>query len=157
MSDQVARILGNVAAEDCGFLSPCWVWQGAKSNGYGQICWTGFPSKRVHRAAWILMKGPVAAGLHLDHLCRNRACCNPDHLEPVTPKENAQRGMAYDRRKVCRKGHDLSVHLGRRPGNLGFGYCRACQNDRLIEKRAARRKGVKLPDRRFVENRGMVA
>jgi hypothetical protein len=66
--------------------------------GYGQLA-TGQPGERVytHRYAYEQAKGPIPAGMVIDHLCRNRACCNPDHLEVVTRGENVKRGVASRR------------------------------------------------------------
>ncbi len=70
----------------------CWVWQGAKlPGGYGTMSRSG-EQIYTHRYYYERAKGPIPAGLQLDHLCRNRACCNPDHLEPVTHAVNLQRG-----------------------------------------------------------------
>jgi hypothetical protein len=78
--------------EDRGHETPCWIWQLHKStDGYGQ---TKRDGKKInaHRFFYEAAKGPVEAGLHLDHRCRVPACVNPDHLEPVTPTENTRRG-----------------------------------------------------------------
>lgn len=70
----------------------CWEWTGARSrNGYGNVKIKG-RNQVAHRAVWELLVGPIPAGLQLDHLCRNKGCVMPDHLEPVTPKENTRRG-----------------------------------------------------------------
>lgn len=69
----------------------CRVWTGAKSaDGYGRIKHQGAP-RGAHRVAWELIHGVVPHGMELDHLCRNRACINVDHLEPVTHAENMRR------------------------------------------------------------------
>ena len=71
----------------------CWVWLGAKMrNGYGQLV-VGGVHYAAHRYAYQELVGAIPAGLDLDHLCRNRACTNPDHLEPVTRSENLLRGL----------------------------------------------------------------
>jgi hypothetical protein len=78
--------------EDCGYETPCWVWQhGFTGSGYGNVAVKEHPSRYAHRMNYERLVGPIPDGLHIDHLCRNRACCNPAHLEPVTPGENARR------------------------------------------------------------------
>lgn len=73
----------------------CWVWTGCicKSTGYGMMHdrSTGKPTT-AHRWMWRDLRGEIPAGLDIDHLCRNRTCVNPDHLEPVTHAENMRRG-----------------------------------------------------------------
>lgn len=82
------RFWENVIKQDDG----CWLWNGyIDINGYGSI---SFNNKRIatHRYSFKLHNGYLPVGLELDHLCRNRACCNPEHLEPVTHRENLIRG-----------------------------------------------------------------
>jgi hypothetical protein len=72
----------------------CWEWQGAKApNGYGHIRIAGHVVA-AHRHYFEEANGPVPGGMDLDHLCRNRGCVNPDHLEVVLRAENSQRGAA---------------------------------------------------------------
>ena len=73
----------------------CWEWTGP-GNGHGYGRWSfsvngRLKSVMVHRLAWELWRGPIPDGHHIDHLCRNRLCFNPSHLEPVTPAENNRR------------------------------------------------------------------
>lgn len=87
----------------------CWPWLAGKdSNGYGHM-YDGQRQIRAHRLAWELFVGPIPSGLHIDHLCRNHSCVNPGHLEPVTSRENALRGVGPTainaRRTHCIRGH----------------------------------------------------
>lgn len=80
------------AEEDRGHMTPCWVWQrGLDKYGYGHV-WADGKKQKAHRFYFERERGPIPNGLQLDHLCRTRACVNPDHLEPVTNKQNARRG-----------------------------------------------------------------
>lgn len=70
----------------------CWTWTAYKNrDGYGKFSVYGRPIS-AHRYAYELANGPVPGGACLDHLCRNRACCNPEHLQPVTQTVNVRRG-----------------------------------------------------------------
>lgn len=124
--------------EPTGF---CWEWTGPLSTyGYGDFRPIRNRHVGAHRYAYEALVGPIPDGLELDHLCRNRACVNPDHLEPVTHAENLRRapyGAAdFQRRKThCPQGHpysgdNLLVYSGRR-------NCRTCLNARSAAKRAA--------------------
>lgn len=77
--------------EDRGFRTPCWILPASHSEGYGRLTVEG---RRVyaHRAVYLAVKGDLPAGTEPDHLCRQRACCNPDHLQAVTRRVNARRG-----------------------------------------------------------------
>lgn len=88
----------------------CWLWKRSKDkDGYG---WSSFENKthQAHRLSYQLVNGEIPDGLHLDHLCRVRHCVNPDHLEPVTPRENLRRGdttTAWERCQRC--GSEYSI------------------------------------------------
>lgn len=116
----------------------CWPWGGSTDgNGYGQVMVNGKPY-RAHRLMYELVhKGeelpPKSSGLTIDHICRNRSCINPNHLEIVTNRENVLRGnglTAINHRKThCTKGHPLSganLYLYQK-GNTIERSCRECR------------------------------
>ena len=149
----------------------CWLWRGVvNSKGYGNATlpkrrcihagWQGVACSCVHnhpvttgahRVAYALAVEEVPDGLQLDHLCRNRSCCNPAHLEPVTPGENSRRAhwtlqaaYAATRAKAaarthCAAGHEYTPsNTIRRPGDPLSRECRACARASR-QKREARR------------------
>jgi hypothetical protein len=114
--------------------SHCWEWTASKDGGYGKIG-KGGTSRRgllAHRVAYELVIGPIPEGTELDHLCRNRGCVNPAHLDPVSHKINCQRGVAgavnaaRQRAKThCPKGHPYDeANTVLRPN--GWRGCREC-------------------------------
>lgn len=90
----------------------CWLWLASTDGrGYGQF-WSGVKLIKAHKWAYQQLVGPVPAGMDLDHVkargCAHRTCVNPAHLEPVTRKENIQRGRNANREKThCAYGHPL--------------------------------------------------
>jgi hypothetical protein len=109
----------------------CWEWQGFKNErGYGSITVDG-KSKRTHKHFYETLVGPIPTGMVLDHLCRNRGCVNPDHLEVVTNKENILRGQglaAKNAKKThCPQGHEYTFENTYRQSNNGR-QCIMCRN-----------------------------
>jgi hypothetical protein len=90
------------AVVDAGYATPCWVWQCERftKTGYGRMRRVESGSQLAHRRVYERLVGPIEKGLELDHLCRNRPCINPDHLEPVTHAENCRRGPGGRPRSV---------------------------------------------------------
>ncbi len=119
--------------------TPCIPWCGyINKGGYGVLTVNG---KRMvaHRAIYQNVKGPVPAGLVLDHLCRNRCCVNPDHLEIVTDRENIMRGVSIvavlAQKTNCPKGHaytDSNTYWKK----SGSRECRACETARNRRRKA---------------------
>ena len=122
----------------------CWTWSGSHSaDGYARWCvgpYDGAPvyHLRCHRLIYELVRGPIPDHLVTDHLCRNRACVNPWHLELVTPGENTSRGnhfSAVNARKVrCPRGHEYDG-----VSREGWRYCSICRNE-LSAIRSRKRK-----------------
>ena len=108
----------------------CWVWTGSRgSAGYGQYMRHG-RHHLAHRFAWTELVGEIPAGMTIDHLCRNRLCVNPDHLEIVSVAVNTMRGMSpiaiAARRGSCAQGHPMSADNVRIRPN-GRRRCRTCE------------------------------
>jgi hypothetical protein len=124
-------------------LNGCWLWKGGlNKGGYGRFR-AGTRTIPAHRYSYTLFKGEIPEGLHLDHLCRVHNCVNPDHLEPVTPKENVFRGNSFAAinatKEHCPKGHpydESNTLLCQRPNKDIKRRCKACQSLYMKEYKA---------------------
>jgi hypothetical protein len=139
------RILAAVHVDSNG----CWHWtKYVKPNGYGQVGVPGRYPQYVHRVAYEAWVGPIPDGLHLDHLCRQRDCCNPRHLQPVTAAVNVRR--AFELITHCPQGHPYDESNTYRHATKPGRQCRACRNahsQRSTAKAAARVAGVPVSQR----------
>lgn len=106
----------------------CWDWQGSHTaGGYPKFMVNGRYTY-VYRFVYELLRDEIPANLTIDHLCRNKSCCNPWHLEPVTNRVNVQRGRVHDPVLThCKRGHEFTpanTYIARNP----YGrVCRACR------------------------------
>jgi hypothetical protein len=145
----------------------CWEWTGATNGaaGYGHIYSRGHGYPYVHRVTYEHLIGPIPAGLHIDHLCRNPRCANPRHLEPVTRRVNGLRGATFAAdhasRSHCPKGHPLAGD-NLVPSNLvrGRRKCATCQRAHLATQHAAikeARNALGLTQRAYTTQYGQSA
>lgn len=121
----------------------CWLWTGAKlPRGYGQFHVPGY--KLAHRYAYELLVGPIPDTYTIDHTCRNPSCVRPDHLEPVTMRENLLRGDTVSgvnaRKTHCLRGHELSGANLMMYGE--YRQCRTCRNDGQNRRYRERRQST---------------
>jgi hypothetical protein len=119
--------------------SGCWEWLGTRNyKGYGFLHMNDGPrTQGAHRVAYELFKGPIPEGLQIDHLCHNRGCVNPLHLQAVTGSVNQLRGLTLSKRLAlrthCNHGHEFT------PENTSFHHgARRCKECHRIQ---ARRRG----------------
>lgn len=140
----LSRLLKDHKVDDEG----CWVWQRplmqGRSAGYGMLNVRG-KAMLVHRAAYEEFVGPIPEGHQIDHLCENRACINPKHLEPVLPHVNTERGNSFAakfaRQTHCLRGHEFTTEntIRREQTNGRVGIYRLCRE--CVRIRDQRRKG----------------
>ena len=135
----------------------CIEWTAGTHRGYGAFLWKG-TMRNAHRWAYEAHVGPIQAGLELDHLCRNRLCVNPVHLEAVTGRENVSRSPLHTRHQRikthCPYGHpysgeNLVVCAGTRYGVPAINrQCRTCKN--ASKQRSRQQKKLCVPTHEFV-------
>jgi hypothetical protein len=123
------RFLAKVSPEP---NSGCWLWTGAlNADRYGLMYYANRRPKMTHRISYEMYVGPIPDGLEIDHLCRNRLCCNPAHLEVVSHQENIKRspmigvtsGRLQKAKTHCKQGHSLENAYRRKNGSR---QCRGC-------------------------------
>ena len=123
----------------------CWLWTGSRNQlGYGTM---RVEPKRIaaHRFAYELLVGPIPEGLELDHLCRVPGCVNPDHLEPVTHRENLLRGVSpsgrYARRTHCKHGHKFTPENTYPSPTIRRRCCKTCKRAAVLRCYYKRKAG----------------
>lgn len=136
-------VLANIMVAPDG----CWLWTGNMSrNGYGKAN-IAKRTRVAHRVSYEAFRGPIPAGLQLDHVvCDERSCVNPWHVEPRTNRENVLRGVGLSaenaRKTHCIHGHKFTpenTRVYRRPGREPERTCRACCRETARRKRARNR------------------
>lgn len=138
--DPLERFIGKLDVGDC------WLWCGNTTQlGYGLFWLPPAPGRCVisHRWLYERLVGRLPEHLVLDHLCRRPRCQNPDHLEPVTQRENVRRGMGHGRETHCPQGHPYDEANTYRRRN-GIRQCRTCHRDEERRRRASRRASLRI-------------
>lgn len=127
------------------YSGDCWEWLGSRMNDYGQFM-VDYVNYRAHRFIYELLVADIPAGYVIDHLCRNKGCVNPEHLEPVTDLENLRRGIPSPtvvnaRKTHCLRGHEFNTQNTYFNKFTGYRFCKACG--------ALRKRIYRSPDRQI--------
>lgn len=125
---EIERLVGRITRTPSG----CWEWTGATNGvGYGMVFVRG-QRYYTHRLLYSRCVAPIPTGLVIDHLCRNTLCCNPEHLEPVTHRENIMRSPLMGAKTHCKWGHVFTPENTAITG-AGARQCKACVRRRNHE------------------------
>lgn len=135
----ITRFLEKIIVSETRFFegTPCWEWQGCKSNGYGQFKKDGRRGAKKsspHQFSHEYFIGPIPDAFEVDHRCRNRGCGSPFHLEAITLQENRKR--RGEAQTECKNGHEFTeenTHIGKQ----GERRCRECGRNRVAAFYAA--------------------
>ena len=113
------------------FTIECWEWMASKDkDGYG-IFKLNYKVLKAYRYAYELYNGKIPEGLEIDHICENRKCVNPAHLEPVTHQENVKRGSKHNiNKKYCPLGHEYTKENTYYVPCKNNRKCKICHNTR---------------------------
>lgn len=129
-----------------GDRGPCWEWTAAKTGGYGVVQFNG-RVQRAHRVVYEALIAKIPDHLESDHLCRNRSCVNPRHIEPVTSVVNNARSDSasakHARQTHCHRGHqftEANTYLRKR-GHKTERFCRECMRERDRERYRKKKGG----------------
>lgn len=126
----------------------CWIWTAYRNKGGYGTYRDGRTMSLAHRVSYRAVRGDVPEGKELDHLCRNRSCVRPDHLEPVSRRENIARGeshvSAQMKTTTCGKGHPFDSENSYVDGR-GKRVCRTCVRDKV---RGQRSHGIRYDRKR---------
>lgn len=144
-----SRLRRRISKNSAVSASGCWEWRkSVDSDGYGRTDLSKGALRRTcqaHRVSYAVYRGPIPDGLTIDHLCRNRRCVNPDHLEAVSGRENTLRGdgpsAIHAKKTHCHNGHEFDaentyVRNGRR-------NCRTCHRASVARYQALKREEPK--------------
>jgi len=118
----------------------CWNWKGCLNNaGYGMFRVNG-KNYSPHRFSFETFIHKIPENMIIDHLCKNRSCVNPAHLDFVTNQENIRRGKNYQSKQThCKRGHEFNA-INSRLSIDGKRVCKICRNDNQNKKRKLRGK-----------------